>query len=403
VTLDQARALDAADSLAHCRTRFRLPEGMIYLDGNSLGALPAAAPERIGQVVEAEWGKDLIASWNLHDWIGAAQRIAWRLAPIVGANADELLVCDSTSINLYKLLAAALAARPGRRVILTEQGNFPTDLYIAAAVPGAELRSVPAGQIADALDDEVAVLMLTQVDYRSGAGRDMAALTEAAHRAGALALWDLSHSAGAIRVDLAGSGADLAVGCGYKYLNGGPGAPAFLYIRRDLQETLANPLPGWMGHAAPFDFDPAYRPAPGIARFLTGTPSIIALAVLEAGLGTFDGVAMADVEVKAASLSECFRRAVTELCPEVALASPLDPASRGSHLVFAHDHAFAIVQALIARGVIGDYREPNLMRFGFAPLYNGHEEMWRAAEHLSAVLGSREWDSPRFRTRGRVT
>jgi kynureninase len=407
LSLDGARALDAADPLAQCRGRFRIPEGIIYLDGNSLGALPAAAPARIAEVVEAEWGGDLIASWNRHDWIGAPRRIAAKLAPIVGAAADELLLCDSTSINLFKLLVAALAARPGRRLILSEEGNFPTDLYVAQGVerllPGVELRTVAAGAIAGALDDDVAVLMLTHVDYRSGRRHDMAALTAAAHRAGALALWDLAHSAGAIALDLNGANADMAVGCGYKYLNGGPGAPAFLYVRRDLQEQLDNPLSGWMGHAAPFDFDPRYAPADGIARFQSGTPSIIALAALDAGLDTFDGVPMGALEAKAASLGEFFRRAVAERCPELEPASPADPAARGSHLVFAHPEAFAIVQALIERGVVGDYREPNLLRFGFAPLYNSHEEMWRAVEAIAAVLASGEWRAPRFHQRGRVT
>jgi kynureninase len=407
VSLDQARALDAADPLAQCRARFRIPEGMIYLDGNSLGALPAAAPARIAEVVEAEWGGDLIASWNTHDWIGAPRRIAAKLAPIVGAAADELLLCDSISVNLFKLLVAALSARPGRRVILSEEGNFPTDLYVAQGIarllPGVELRTVAADTIGQALDEDVAVLMLTHVDYRSGRRHDMAALTEAAHRRGALALWDLAHSAGAIALDLHAANTDMAVGCGYKYLNGGPGAPAFLFVRRNLQDQLDNPLSGWMGHAAPFDFDPFYAPAPGIARFQSGTPSIIALAALETGLDTFDGVTMDELEAKTESLGETFRRAIAERCRDLQLASPTDPATRGSHIVFAHPNAFAIVQALIERGVVGDYREPNLLRFGFAPLYNSHEDMWRAVEAIAAVLDSGEWDAPRFHARGRVT
>lgn len=407
MTLDEARALDAADPLAPCRARFRLPDGLIYLDGNSLGALPATAPERIARLVEEEWGGALIAGWNTHGWIDAPARIAAKLAPIVGAAADELLICDSTSVNLFKLLGAALAARVGRRVILSEQGNFPTDLYVAQGIagmlPGVELRTVPADAIADALDDDVAVLLLTHVDYRSGRRHDMARLSEAAHRAGALVLWDLAHSAGATAIDLAGSEADLAVGCGYKYLNGGPGAPAFLYVRRDLQDRLANPISGWMGHAAPFDFDPAYAPARGIARFLSGTPSIIALAALEVGLETFDGVAMAALEAKAAALSDCFIACVELRCPGLPLASPRNAAERGSHVVFAHPHAYAVMQALIARGVIGDFREPDLMRFGFAPLYNCFEEAWRVAEALGTLLDSGEWDQPRFHQRAAVT
>ena len=403
MTSGEARALDSADPLRFTRDRFSLPEGVLYLDGNSLGAMPTATAARVERTIRDEWGADLIASWNKHGWIAMGEALARQLAPIVGAAADELLVGDSTSINLAKLLGAGLAARPKRRVILSETGNFPTDLYIAAAVPGAELRTVATGDIEAALTDEVAVLMLTQVDYRSGQVHDMAALTASAHRAGALALWDLSHSAGAIELDLAGSGADLAVGCGYKYLNGGPGAPAFLFVAKALQEELANPLPGWLGHADPFAFESAYRPAPGIARFASGTPSIVAMAALEAGLATFEGVTMAAVADKSRKLSELFRRELAERCPDLTLASPIDPARRGSHLVFAHAHAYPLMQALIARGVIGDVRAPDLIRFGFAPLYNRFEEMVRAALIIAEVLMTREWDQPRFHERAWVT
>ena len=403
MTADEARKLDAADPLGFARARFALPDGLIYLDGNSLGALPGASAARVAKTIEREWGRDLIASWNKHQWIGQSAKLAAMLAPIVGAGADEISVGDSTSINLAKLLGAALKARPGRRVILSETGNFPTDLYIAAAVPGAELRTVAAEDIAAALTDEVAVLMLTHVDYRSAMVHDMAALTRAAHKVGALTLWDLSHSAGAVELELAASGADLGVGCGYKYLNGGPGAPAYLFVARALQEELSNPLPGWLGHADPFAFEPGYRPAPGIARFTSGTPSIIAMAALEAGLATFDGVAMMDLAAKSRALSELFRAEIEARCPELLLASPTDPAQRGSHLVFAHPDAFALMQALIARGVIGDYREPDLVRFGFTPLYNGYEDMVRAASIIADVLATREWDEPRFHARGRVT
>jgi kynureninase len=387
------------------RERFRLPDGVIYLDGNSLGALPADAPARIARTVEAEWGGDLITSWNRHDWIGLPQRIGARIAALVGAKEDEVVACDSTSINLFKLLAAALAARPGRRTILTEEGNFPTDLYIAqglAALTGATVRAVPAGRIAEALEDDVAVLTLTHVDYRSARRHGMAALTAAAHRVGALALWDLSHSAGAIAVDLADAKADLAVGCGYKYLNGGPGAPAFLYVRRELQDGLANPLSGWMGHAAPFAFDPAYAPAKGISRFLTGTPSVIGMAALDAGLATFEGVGMQALEAQSAVLSETFILAVEAACPGLTLASPRDPAARGSHIVFEHAEAYPIMQALIARGVIGDVREPDLLRFGFAPLYNSVDEVTAAAAILADVIDSRAYDTAEYRRRAAV-
>ena len=407
MTLNDAQALDAADPLAHCRDRFLLPADKIYLDGNSLGALPAATGARLAETVEREWGESLIESWNRHDWIGAPERVAAKLAPMVGAAPDELLIADSTSINLFKLLGAALMSSD-RRVILSEEGNFPTDLYVAqgleSLVPGVKLKTVPADEIEAAIDENVAVLMLTQVDYRSGRRHDMKALNAIAHNAGALTLWDLSHSAGAFAVDLTADGCDLAVGCGYKYLNGGPGAPAFLFVARYLQARLSSPLPGWMGHADPFAFDSDYRPAEGIGRFRAGTPSILALSALEIGLATFDGVGMADLEAKSRSLSQLFIAEVERRCGSaVRLASPRDPARRGSHVVFAHPEGYAIMQALIAEGVIGDFRAPDLMRFGFAPLYNSHAEAWRAAEALSEILKTGSWDQPRFRARQKVT
>jgi kynureninase len=387
------------------RSRFQLPDGIIYLDGNSLGALPIDAAARVARTVEQEWGGDLITSWNRHDWIGLPQRVGEQIARLIGAQADEVIACDSTSINLFKLLAAALAARPGRGTILTAEDNFPSDLYMAqglAALTGTNVRAVPVDAIEAALDEDVAVLTLTQVDYRSGRRHDMAALTAAAHRAGALALWDLSHSAGAIAVDLAAANADLAVGCGYKYLNGGPGAPAFLYVRRDLQDGLANPLSGWMGHASPFAFAPAYQPASGLGRFLTGTPSVIAMAALEAGLATFDGLEMAALEAQSAALSQAFIAAVEASCPTLTLASPRDPAARGSHVVFEHPDAYPIMQALIARGVIGDVREPDLIRFGFAPLYNSHADVTAAAAILADVMESGAYDTAEYRRRAAV-
>ena len=404
ISLDEALALDAADPLAHCRERFVLPEGVIYLDGNSLGALPRATAAAVARTVERQWGEDLIASWNRHDWIGAPQRLGDRIAPLIGARPGEVLVGDSTSVNLFKLLAAALSARPGRSTILSETGNFPSDLYIAqglGGLTGARVRTVEADAVAAAIDGDTAVVMLTEVDYRSARRHDMAAITAAAHEAGALMLWDLSHSAGAVAVDLDGAGADLAVGCGYKYLNGGPGAPAFLFVAERLQEQLVSPLSGWLGHAEPFAFEPGYRPAPGIARFQAGTPSVIAMAALEAGLATFDGVAMAELEAKSRALSDLFIALAAERCSELVLASPRG--RRGSHLVFAHREAFPLMQALIARGVIGDYREPDLVRFGFAPLYNGFADVWRAVEVIADLLATREYDQPRFRERSRVT
>ena len=404
---EEAQQLDAADPIAVARQRFRLPEGVIYLDGNSLGALPEAAPAALANTAERQWGDDLIASWNKHDWIDWPTRIAGKLAPIIGARPSELLIADSTSVSLFKLLAAAVRARPDRKTILTQQRNFPTDLYVAqglAEMLGLQVKAVAPVDVIGALDDDTAVVTLTHVDYRSAAFYDMGAVNEAAHAAGAVTVWDLSHSAGAVELDLNGTGCDLAVGCGYKYLNGGPGAPAFIYVAERLQAELRSPLQGWMGHAEPFAFVDDYRPAEGMAKFLTGTPSILALAALDAGLATFEGIGMSALAAKSRSLSQLFVTEVEARCgDEVRLASPREPAKRGSHVVFAHPDGYAVMQALIARGVIGDFRAPDLMRFGFAPLYNTHAEMVRAAEILGNILTSREWDQPRFKERGKVT
>ena len=407
MTLDEAKALDATDPLAVARERFSLPERLIYLDGNSLGALPRAAPAALANTAERQWGEDLIASWNRHGWIDWPMRIAAKLAPILGAKPNELLIADSTSVCLFKLLAAAVQARPDRKTILTQKANFPTDLYVAqglADMLGLTVRAVDPDEVPRAIDADTAVVTLTHVDYRSAAFYDMRAVNEAAHAAGALVVWDLSHSAGAVELDLNGTGCDLAVGCGYKYLNGGPGAPAFIYIAERLQDDLRNPVEGWMGHAEPFAFIDDYRPAGGVLKFLTGTPSILAMAALEAGIDTFDGIAMRDVAAKSRKLSHLFVAEVETRCDdEVPLASPRNPAQRGSHVVFAHSQGYAVMQALIARGVIGDFRAPDLMRFGFCPLYNRFEEMVRAAEILADILASREWDQPRFHERSKVT
>ena len=407
MTAEDARTLDASDPLAFARERFRLPEGVIYLDGNSLGALPKAAPAALAETAEGQWGEDLIASWNKHGWIDWPARIAAKLAPIVGARSDELLIADSTSVSLFKLLAAAMQARPERKRILTQQANFPTDLYVAQGLADmlcAELKSVSAEQVLGSIDSDTAVVTLTHVDYRSASIHDMRAINDASHAAGALVVWDLSHSAGAIELDLADSGCDLAVGCGYKYLNGGPGSPAFIYVAERLQRDLENPLRGWMGHAQPFAFIDEYRPSDGILRFLTGTPSILAMAAFEAGIDTFDGISMSDVAAKSRKLSQLFVEEVEARCgDELRLASPRDPGQRGSHVVFAHPEGYAVMQALISRGVIGDFRAPDLMRFGFAPLYNSYSEIFRAAEVLADILASREWDQPRYKQRAKVT
>jgi kynureninase len=408
-TLAEVRAWDAGDPLRDFRRRFALPEGVIYLDGNSLGALPAATGARIASAVAEEWGQGLVRSWNSHDWIGAPARVGAKIARLIGAHPDEVIVADSTSVNLFKLIVAAMAQRPGRSVILSEAGNFPTDLYVAqgalALLPGVSLRALPADQILAAIDQDVVLVMLTQVHYKSAAVHDMARITRRAHEAGALTLWDLSHSAGAIEVDLNGAEADMAVGCGYKYLNGGPGAPAWLYVARRHQAALRSPLTGWMGHAAPFDFDDDYRPADGMKSFLCGTPPMLSLLALEAGVDQFDGTQMAAVAEKSQRLCSLFIDLVEDRCAGfgLTLATLRDPAVRGSHVSFAHPHAYPIMQAMIERGVIGDFRAPDILRCGFTPLYIGFEDVWRAVDILRDILASGAWRAERFQTRAAVT
>jgi kynureninase len=408
-SLADVRAWDAADPLRDGRGRFDLPRGVIYLDGNSLGAAPRAVHERLRAAMADEWATSLIRGWNGHDWIGAPARIGGKIARLVGARPDEVIVADSTSVNLFKLIVAALAARPGRRTLLTEPGNFPTDLYIAqgvqALMPDVELRVAPIAELPGALDERVALVVLTHVHYKSGARLDLPGLTRAAHDAGALILWDLSHSAGAVEVDLNAAGADLAVGCGYKHLNGGPGAPAWLYVAERLQGELVSPLAGWMGHAAPFAFDDAYRPADGIDRFLCGTPPMLSLLALECGVDLFDGVDLRVLEAKGQRLAALFIERVEARCAGhgLALLTPRDPAARGSHVAFAHPDAWPIMQALIARGVIGDFRAPDVLRCGFTPLYLGFEDVWRAVETLADILATGAWREPRFQVRARVT
>jgi kynureninase len=403
-------ALDADDPLAAARERFTLPEGVIYLDGNSLGALPRATPARLAEVVERQWGRDLIGSWNVHDWISLPRRVGEKIAPLVGAAPGQVVAADSTSVNLFKLLAAALRLRRGRRVIVSEKGNFPTDLYIAQGLAALleehhELRLVEGEDVMDAIDDDVAVVMLTHVDYRSGRMHDMAVVTDAAHRHGALMLWDLAHSAGAMPVDLDGCGADLAVGCGYKYLNGGPGAPAFLYVAERLQDQVRPPLSGWMGHEAPFAFDWDYRPAEGVARNLCGTPAIVALAALEAGLDTFDGVDLAVVREKSLAMGDLFIRLVEQECDGFgfAVATPREHGRRGSHVSLRHPEGYPIMQALIARGVVGDFRAPDILRFGFTPLYLRYVDLWDAVATVRGVMADAAWRRPEYRKRSAVT
>lgn len=428
MTRDDALALDAADPLAALRRQFVLPEGVIYLDGNSLGVCPRSTAARVQQVLAGEWAEGLIRSWNDAGWITLPQRVGDKIARLVGAAPGELVVADSTSVNLYKVLSAALnlvqAAAPRRRVIVSERQNFPTDLYIAESLAGerglalqlAEADELPA--LLDRLGDTVAVLMLTHVNYRTGRMHDMAALTAAAHGAGALTVWDLAHSAGAVPVDLhAGSSAaaspsaaaaDFAVGCGYKYLNGGPGAPAFVWVHPRHAQTFRQPLSGWMGHAAPFEFSPGYRPARGIARALCGTPPVLSLAALECGV---DSVLAAEplggmpaLRLKSLALSRLFATLAGERCPMLAPVSPAADAERGSQVCLAHaEAAYPVVQALIARGVIGDFRAPDVLRFGLTPLYTRFVDVYDAVDHLQQVLDGGEWRRPGFDRRRTVT
>jgi kynureninase len=415
MTRDDALALDADDRLAPLREQFDIPAGLIYLDGNSLGVLPRATAARVQQVVATEWGQGLIRSWNSAGWMDLPARVGDKIAHLVGAGAGELVVADSTSVNLFKVLSAALTIvqqdAPARRRIVSERSNFPTDLYIAESLArerGFELVLVEPGDIGTALDAHTAVLMLTHVNYRTGRMHDMAALTRAAHAAGALTIWDLAHSAGAVPVDLNGAQADFAVGCGYKYLNGGPGAPAFVWAHARHVSRFWQPLAGWIGHAAPFEFTPGYRPAEGIGRYQCGTPAVLSLAALECGVDTVLAAeplgGMAALRAKSLSLTRLFAERVLATCPALSLVSPTADAERGSQVCFAHPAiGYAVVQALIARGVIGDFRAPDILRFGFTPLYLRHVDAWDAAEHLRQVMLTDEWRRPEFNQRHAVT
>lgn len=409
-TREETKALDAADALAGYRAEFVLPDGVIYLDGNSLGAMPRATPARLQQVAVGEWGRDLIKSWTAHGWIDLPRRVGDKIARLIGGRPGEVVVADSTSINLFKVLAAALSLNPGRRVIVSERDNFPTDLYMAQGLVnlldrGHELRLVDADALPRAIDRDAAAAMLTHVNYRTGAMHDMADLTRVARNAGALIVWDLAHSAGAVPVDLNACGADFAVGCGYKYLNGGPGAPAFVWVAERHQARFAQPLSGWLGHAAPFAFEPDYRPAAGVARYVCGTPPVLSMAALEVGVDLLLSAPADALRAKSVALTELFIRLVEDECAGLGLtlASPRAATRRGSQVCFRHDDGYPIMQALIARGVIGDFRAPDILRFGFAPLYLRHVDAWDAVAILKDILRSGAWDRPEFRVRAAVT
>ncbi|ANY21001.1 Kynureninase [Tsuneonella dongtanensis] len=403
-------ALDAADPLRCFRERFALPEGKMYLDGNSLGCLPRETPQKLANLVDREWGENLIGSWNDAGWVSAPERVGAKIARLVGAADGEVVACDSTSVNVFKALCAALSVNQGRSTILSERGNFPTDVYMMQGLEtltGGRVRSrlVDPEEVIGAIDEDTAAILLTQVHYRTGRIRDMATTTAAAHAKGALAIWDLSHSAGAIPVDLNAARADFAVGCGYKFLNGGPGAPGYIFVAERHQADAIPALSGWFGHARPFDFEDRYEPAPGITRFLAGTPPILGLAALEVGVDLMLEADMAEVRAKSIAMGSLFTALMEPLCAAhgFALASPSDPNQRGSQVSYSHPNAYPIVQALIARGVVGDFRAPDVLRFGLTPLYTSFAEIASAVDILRAVMDEGAWDRSEFHERSAVT
>lgn len=409
-TRADAETLDQADPLAHHRTAYHLPDGLVYLDGNSLGPLPTAAVARLAEVISHEWGERLIRGWTQAGWMDMPRRIGDKIARLIGAQPGEVIVTDSTSVNLFKVLSASVKLNPDRHVILSTSDNFPTDLYIAQGLThllddSHTLRLVDVDELPAAIDTNTAVVMLTHVNYRTGRRYDMDGLSQAAHAHGALMLWDLSHSAGALPVDLTAAQVDLAVGCGYKYLNGGPGAPAYVYVAARHQPHFRQPLSGWLGHASPFAFEAEYRPADSIDRALCGTPPILSMSALEVGV---DGLLAADshaLRAKSLALTDLFIRLVDERCAGLGLRllTPRDPAQRGSQVSLAHPAGYAVMQALIERGVIGDFRAPDILRFGLAPLYNRYVDVWDAVDALRDILATRAWDRPQWQQRAAVT
>lgn len=393
---------------AATKAMFDLPKGVIYLDGNSLGPLPSAAPAAMEKVMRNEWGEMLITGWNKAGWMAQPARVGDRIARLIGAEPGHVVMGDTLSIKVYQAIASALEMRPDRRVILSDTGNFPSDLYMAQGLLKSlgedyELRTVAPEEVAVNITDEIAVLMITEVDYRTGRLHDMKALTEKAHAVGALTVWDLAHTAGATDVKLAENNADFAVGCTYKYLNGGPGAPAFIYVAPRHADAARPALSGWLGHEAPFAFDLDYRPGTGIERMRVGTPPVLALAALEQALDIWDMTTMAEIRAASQDLTSLFIEEVEKRCPELELATPRDPAQRGSQVSFRFEHGYAAMQALIARGVIGDFRAPDIMRFGFTPLYIDANDVRAAAEILEDVMKNRLWDDPAYQTRSAVT
>ena len=410
VNRSDCEALDRTDPLAAKRGSFAIPEGLIYLDGNSLGVLPRNVPARVTEVAEHQWGETLIKSWNEHGWFQLPSRVGDRIARLVGAPHGSVIAGDTISVNLFKLLGAAAKLNPARRVILSDSGNFPSDLYVAQGFrdlmdDGYVLKVVAPEEVMDAIDESVAFTMITEVDYRTARLHDMKAVTARAHAKGALTIWDLAHSAGATPVQLAAANADFALGCTYKYLNGGPGAPAFLYVKPELQNKVQPPLSGWWGHAAPFAFDLEYKPAPGIIRNQCGTQPILSLAALDAALDVWDDVDMTVLRAKSLALCKTYIDLVEQRCAAhgVKVAGPRDMNERGSHVSIHHPQGYAVMQALIAANVVGDFRAPDMMRFGFTPLYTSFAEVWDAVDILARILDKREWDQPQFLAKKAVT
>jgi kynureninase len=410
ITRRELEAFDRSDPLRAFRDRFTLPAGVVYLDGNSLGAMPSATPKRVAEVIESEWGRDLIRSWNIHGWIDIQKRIGAKIGRLIGAGEGETIVADSTSINLFKLLSAALDLRPDRRVIVSERSNFPTDLYIAEGLIarlglGHTLRLVEPDEIEAAIGEDVAVVMLTHVNYRTGRMHDMRRITELAHARGAIMLWDLAHSAGAVPVNVTGANVDFAVGCGYKYLNGGPGAPAFLYVAARHQAAIRPVLSGWLGHASPFTFESSYRPGEGIERLAVGAPPILSLTALEVGVDLMLEASIDALRAKSVEQARIFDALVEQEIGGgvLTLASPRAAEMRGSQLCYSYANAWPVMRALVDRGVIGDFRAPDILRFGFTPLYLGFAELWDAVAILKNILENGSWDRPEYHALTRVT
>jgi kynureninase len=409
ITRDDCQRLDDADALAPLRKEFSLNDGEIYLDGNSLGPVSASVRRRVNEVLDDEWGEGLVRSWGDAGWMAMPTRLGDRIAPLIGAQPGEVLVADTLTFLIAKLIGGALELRPDRHVVLTDVANFHSDIYIIEAMCAragrpVTMKMIDRAQLDEELNDDVALVELTQVDYRTGESLDMAAITEKVHAAGALMLWDFAHSTGAVPLDVTGANVDFAAGCGYKYLNGGPGAPAFLYVRKSWQGQLRNPLPGWLGHARPFDFELTYEPAEGMQAFVTSSPSIVALAALDGALDIWDQTSMDEVRAKSLALTDLFIQLVDERLPGVfELVTPLEHARRGSQVALRHPEGYGIIQALIEARVIGDFRAPDICRFGFTPLYLRFVDVYDAVERITGVMESESFLDPRFAVRNAVT